>query len=435
MRLPALAIAAAFAGGIALGLYPGISRHASSRELIVGSFLVAAFVVATGFLLAKFGWLYAAGSASVLSWIVLGVLAACVSQQPQAPEQVISLIERGQLEVKTPLRWHGQLRDEPARLPWGYGYEIELSGVEYERALRHVIGGLRVNFAPKETTSALPAVHAGDEVTVLTEARRPQMFRDEGAFDRRAYLEQQGLHLWSRGFQKLDVVALTHAHQDHLGGLKAIMENFRVGELWIGREISLASLANLEEPARRKGIPIKHECKGQSFSWDSIEGRILWLEADFADVATVAQNDDSLVMRLHYGERSFMLPGDAERRAEEGVLSANAPEAPQADVLKVGHHGGKNSTTVEFLEAVRPQVGIISAGEGNPYGHPSTGLLERLDNAGVRILRTDRDGAVHVLTDGRSLQISCFSPCEDRRTDADSMQAQAPNQKHSDEKQ
>ena len=95
---------------------------------------------------------------------------------------------------------------------------------------------------------------------------------------------------------------------------------------------------------------------------------------------------------------------------EREILSENGPEAMRADVLKIGHHGSKNSTTPEFLAAVQPRVGIISAGEDNPYGHPSPELLERLENAGIRILRTDRNGAVQVMTDGRQLEISVSSP-------------------------
>jgi competence protein ComEC len=116
-------------------------------------------------------------------------------------------------------------------------------------------------------------------------------------------------------------------------------------------------------------------------------------------------------MRWAFGAESFMLPGDAEKQSERGILSENAPENLRADVLKVGHHGSKNSTTDEFLAAVHPRVAVISAGENNPYGHPSPELLARLANAGVRILRTDRDGAVHIFSDGHRLDISCFIPC------------------------
>jgi competence protein ComEC len=241
-------------------------------------------------------------------------------------------------------------------------------------------------------------------------------------------------YLWSRGFQKLDVVALTHAHQDHLGGLTAVLDNFRVGRLWIGREVSSTALKRLEELARAKKIPIEYELRGKSFSWEGVDGKFLWPEIVPEEVAPSAKNNDSLVLRLQYGTRSLLLPGDAEKQVEKEILGENSAESLRADVLKVGHHGSKNSTTPEFLAATQPRVGIISAGEGNPYGHPSPELLERLENAGVRILRTDRDGAVHVFTDGTRLEITCFLDCLEAAGIATSAQANSPNHKQNGEK-
>jgi competence protein ComEC len=99
-----------------------------------------------------------------------------------------------------------------------------------------------------------------------------------------------------------------------------------------------------------------------------------------------------------------------------------------ADVLQVGHHGSKNSTTQEFLDAVAPAIAIISSGDDNPYGHPSPELLERLEASGARVLRTDRDGAVHIETDGDRLEISCFVACAQLPTVTTSERAEAPNQ-------
>jgi competence protein ComEC len=236
-------------------------------------------------------------------------------------------------------------------------------------------------------------------------------------------------YLWSRGFQRLDVVALTHAHQDHLGGLTAVLENFRVSKLWIGREVSIQALERLEGLARERKIPIEHALRGRSFHWDGADGEFLWPEAAYEEAAPSAKNNDSLVLRMNYGNQTFLLPGDAEKQVEREILSENDAETMRADVLKVGHHGGKNSTTPEFLLAVRPRFGIISAGEDNPFGHPSPELLERLENAGVRILRTDRDGAVHVLTDGARLEITCFVACPSAANAPASAQAEAPSQK------
>lgn len=127
----------------------------------------------------------------------------------------------------------------------------------------------------------------------------------------------------------------------------------------------------------------------------------------------------------------MMLPGDAEKQVESSILADNGEPALRADILKAGHHGSKNSTTPAFLAAMHPSVAVISAGEDNPYGHPNQELLERLENEGVRILRTDRDGAVHVLTDGEDIEVSCFVACPEKSRSAASTQAHPPDrEKH-----
>jgi competence protein ComEC len=892
MKLPALTIAAAFAVGIVLGLRPVLGQTVAPRSVLMLSFAASGILVVAGILLASRDRLILGAAASLLSWMMLGVLGARISDQPRPANHIISLVDARRIELKTPLRWRGRLRDEPARLPWGYGYEIELSSVEYQNALVPARGGLRLSFTVRPDQPIPEELHAGDTVAVLTQAKRPQVFRDDGAFDRRAYLAQQnidlvatlrapelimretfavpavgtrlarvrrrlrdeidtlfegrpqmagvlramllgdrsfvdrseatdfqktgvfhvlvvaGLHvgalaaflfwagrklrlspvativfsltllfayvavveqrppvlraaimtsvvviggffyrrldllnsaavaalllliakpsairdssfqltflaigciaglgvpwlqqtvqpyvralrgwrdvtrdashepraaqfridlrslagwisgklpsklvrpaetsfagaiglslrvwellvltlalqigmlplmardfhrvtlagplanlaavpltgvvvplgfltlgsgllfpalgkllatplawltflllrvvqwvahfprwsyripgpplwlvciffiaalvlaailrgtdtwkkwmlagtcvalafstlfiaiypfspkwakgklefttldvgqgdsllivspggktmlidgggafagfpwreeqngidpgeeavspyLWSRGFQKLDVVALTHAHQDHIGGLTAILENFHVGSLWIGREVSSAALARLESFARAKKIPIVHEIRGQKFSLEPAEGEFLWPEIAPEKVGAGPKNNDSLVLRLKYGKLSMMLPGDAEKQAEKQILAENNEDVLRADVLKVGHHGSKNSTTEEFLAAVHPRVAVISAGEENPYGHPSPELLERLQRAGLRILRTDRDGAIHVLTDGERLEITCFVACPQAAAVEALGHPQTPNQ-------
>jgi competence protein ComEC len=107
----------------------------------------------------------------------------------------------------------------------------------------------------------------------------------------------------------------------------------------------------------------------------------------------------------------LLFPGDAEKAVERAMLSENDEANIRADILKIGHHGSKNSTTPDFLSAVNPQIAIISSGEGNPYGHPSAEVLTRLESAGVRTLRTDANGAIHILTDGKNISVSCFVAC------------------------
>jgi hypothetical protein len=163
---------------------------------------------------------------------------------------------------------------------------------------------------------------------------------------------------------------------------------------------------------------------------DEVQGEFLWPEFSKGNASVAAKNNDSLVLRLKYRNRTLLLPGDAENQAEHAMLEENSADL-HADVLKVGHHGSKNSTTQEFLDAVAPAIAIISSGEDNPYGHPSPELLERLEASRARVLRTDRDGAVHILTDGDRLEISCFVVCAELATVPSSRHAEAPNQNQS----
>jgi competence protein ComEC len=197
------------------------------------------------------------------------------------------------------------------------------------------------------------------------------------------------------------------------GGMSftAVLQNFRVSRLWLGLDTSAPAFLHLKKVATNFHVPIEQERRGQSFSWDDVQIDFLWPEPLANEISATAKNNDSLVVRLRYGDRTILLPGDAEKQVAYAMLAENDPGFLHADVLKFGHHGNKNSTMPQFLDAVNPRISVISAGEENPYGHPHPELLERLQEKGTRILRTDRDGAVQILTDGHSLRVSCFRAC------------------------
>jgi len=211
-------------------------------------------------------------------------------------------------------------------------------------------------------------------------------------------------YLWSRGLKRLDVVALTHAHQDHLGGLSAVLEDFRVRELWVGRDVANPAFRALIELARAHGVRVVHRLRGDAFTWDGVGGRVLWPGASAE--AESPKNNDSLVLRLEHGRVALLLPGDIEGPVERELLANH--DALQADLLKVAHHGSKTSTSAEWLAAVSPRAAAISVGETNSFGHPNLNVLARLRAAGAQLFRTDRDGAITALSDGQTLHVRCF---------------------------
>ena len=202
-------------------------------------------------------------------------------------------------------------------------------------------------------------------------------------------------YLWSRGIRRIDIMVATHSHQDHIGGLAALMSNFRPKELWTGANPP----AELLEEAHRLGIPASEKHPAGPLE---LSGAILEILAPADDYAAEkVGNNDSLVFRITYGSRSFLLTGDMEHAIESRLLASGANL--HADVLKVGHHGSRTSSTPAFLEAVAPSVALISAGYENSFGHPHPDVLGRLWARHVAVLRTDLDGLVTARTDGHSV--------------------------------
>ena len=195
MKVPAVAIVAIFVFGIVLDLYFPAAPASHFPVILALCFSAALFFICAGIVLTRLGKLALAAIASLLNWTLVGVLAAVLGSQPRPADHVLTLIETGRLDLETPLRWHGRLRDEPSRLPWGYGYEIAVSSVDYRGETLATQGGMRLNFTPRDAAQPAPDVHVGDEVAVLAQAKQPQVYKDDGAFDRRAYLARQNIDL------------------------------------------------------------------------------------------------------------------------------------------------------------------------------------------------------------------------------------------------
>lgn len=209
-----------------------------------------------------------------------------------------------------------------------------------------------------------------------------------------SYLEQQGV-------QELAAVVCSHAHEDHVGGLPSVLAVYPTGAVYAPtNDYASKVYDDFLYYTDQQGLSVTIPEPGDEFSLGEARVTVLGPVKSYADT-----NNTSLVLRVSYGETSFLFTGDMETEAENDMLDYwEGQQAWQADVLKVGHHCSNTSTGYRFLHEVEPAYGVISVGEGNSYGHPHEEPLSRLKQAGVILLRTDKLG--HIVADSDGQEVS-----------------------------
>jgi competence protein ComEC len=203
------------------------------------------------------------------------------------------------------------------------------------------------------------------------------------------------LPFWDRS---LDLVVLTHPDGDHITGLIPLLERYRVGQvLDVPQSDTAPDAATWLENLAKHGVPRTYAQRGMRLPVGDLTLTVLNPGATPLTGTASDGNNNAAVLRLDYGQTSLLLTGDAEQEAEADMLAAGLPL--RADVLKVGHHGSNGSSSLPFLAAVTPRLAVIEVGTDNTFGHPHPDVLKRL--AGVEVLRTDRNGRIEVVSDGK----------------------------------
>ncbi len=214
--------------------------------------------------------------------------------------------------------------------------------------------------------------------------------------------------LWERGYSKIDYILATHADTDHMQGLVDVAKNFRVNKAIVGRaNDGDPDYEELRNTLNRRGIETAFASAGDHWNVGDVTIEVLFPPEDDGP-AGLSNNDSSIVLRITYGQRSFLLTGDIEALAEAALVSSGIDLA--ADVVKVPHHGSRTSSSPALVGSVQPSIAIIPVGRRSPFGHPHPEVVERWRASGADVRTTGEKGMVTISTNGSDLQISTFIP-------------------------
>ena len=239
-------------------------------------------------------------------------------------------------------------------------------------------------------------IDVGQALSVLVECDGQFMLYDGGNVDDGSLVVS---YLQKQGVEQLQYVFCSHAHEDHVGGLAAVMAKFPAGHAYSPvTESSTKCFNDFVKYTQQQGLQLEVPSVGTVWPLGSATVTLLGPVTGYSET-----NNTSLVLRIDYGSTSFLLTGDMEKTAETDLVNSGANL--KADVLQVGHHGSSTSTGYLFLNAVLPEMGVISCGTGNKYGHPHEETLSILRDAKVDVYRTDLQGTITIGSDGQNFTV------------------------------
>lgn len=287
-----------------------------------------------------------------------------------------------------------------------------------------IFAGCSPNDAPNSMTADKHFDEEGNENTYVSDPTMTVHFIDVGQADASLaqFTDEEGKpytllidtgnwnatdvvsYLQSKQITSIDVIAITHPHADHIGQLDKIIETFDVAEVWMNGEIVNSEIFDKALAAiEAHGIDYYEPEAGDIFDIGPVEVTVL-----HPDTLSSNTNDNSLALRLQFGDISFLFTGDGEEKAEQEMLAGDGEL--KSTVLHLGHHGSDTSTTVPFLHAVNPEIAIYSAGRENQYNHPHEDIVDRIRSEEILLYGTDTQGTIRVVTDGTQYAVQTDHP-------------------------
>lgn len=326
--------------------------------------------------------------------MVIGLLTGCAAGAEQGTPEQQAIVQPGSaspLPSTTP---------SPSETPAGSSFGTE----------EDIPPGTPPGSAPSPSASGdrleVHFMDVGQADAILIKQGTSAMLVDAGNNADAEFVVQ---YIKAQGVTKLDYVIGTHPHEDHIGGLDAVIRAFQIERIIMPKAVATTkTYEDVLAVIQQKGLKITAPVPGTKFAFGSASFTVL--APNSADYESL--NNHSVVIRLVYGKTSFLLTGDAENISEKEML--DKAFTLKSDVLKVSHHGSDTSTTTDFLGAVDPRYAVISVGKDNSYGHPSSSVIKRLQDRGVQVYRTDENGSVTAISDGATIT---FAVQKDGMTD------------------
>jgi competence protein ComEC len=253
--------------------------------------------------------------------------------------------------------------------------------------------------APSLLTVTMLDVGQGDALLLTTPTGERVLI--DGGPDDRVLSELGAVMPFDR---TIDLVVLTHPDADHVTGLIAVLERYAVARVLIsGIEQDTPEYRLFVDRVRTSGTTIVYAHAPQRILLGEVVIDVLWPDRPMVGTTPNSPNDASIVFALSYEDVRMIFTGDIEENVEARLVQMGMLSA---DVLKVAHHGSHSSSTQDFLNAITPQIALISVGEKNSFGHPSMRILRTLERIGASIYRTDQDGRTTLTTDGRTISVT-----------------------------